>query len=237
MTCLHFHSNTETWSDVYTHTVICTQRWTRAHTVNLVTNSQVHSLTVTYMDMINIHTYTYTHAMTQKQMYTLRIWHKWTWLYIHSQVNMLPAWTCLQIHSYVWTQKNTLTHWYVNRLNSLLHKEMPTYLHRLHIHSNEHAHRFISVHRQSVVPWFCSGKGPTCQWRRCKRHWFDPWVRKIPWRRKWEPTPVLLPGKFHGSEEPGRLHGVTNSQTGLRTEHTHIDTLTHGHVQIKIDSS
>ena len=27
---------------------------------------------------------------------------------------------------------------------------------------------------------------------------FDPWVRKIPWRRKWQSTPVLLPGKSHG---------------------------------------
>ena len=27
---------------------------------------------------------------------------------------------------------------------------------------------------------------------------FDPWVRKIPWRMKWQPTPVLLPGKSHG---------------------------------------
>jgi len=27
---------------------------------------------------------------------------------------------------------------------------------------------------------------------------FDPWAEKIPWRRKWQPTPVLLPGKFHG---------------------------------------
>ena len=27
---------------------------------------------------------------------------------------------------------------------------------------------------------------------------FDLWVRKIPWRRKWQPTPVFLPGKFHG---------------------------------------
>ena len=26
-------------------------------------------------------------------------------------------------------------------------------------------------------------------------HGFDPWVRKIPWRRKWQPTPVFLPGK------------------------------------------
>ena len=27
---------------------------------------------------------------------------------------------------------------------------------------------------------------------------FDPWVGKIPWRRKWQPTPVFFPGKFHG---------------------------------------
>ena len=32
----------------------------------------------------------------------------------------------------------------------------------------------------------------------CWRPRFDPWVGKIPWRRKWQPTPVLLPRKFHG---------------------------------------
>ena len=32
----------------------------------------------------------------------------------------------------------------------------------------------------------------------CRRPGVDPWVRKIPWRRKWQPTPVLLPGEFHG---------------------------------------
>ena len=31
-----------------------------------------------------------------------------------------------------------------------------------------------------------------------ERDTFDPWLRKIPWRRKWQPTPVLLPGKFRG---------------------------------------
>jgi len=31
-----------------------------------------------------------------------------------------------------------------------------------------------------------------------KRPRFDPWSRKIPWRRKWLPTPVFLPGKSHG---------------------------------------
>ena len=33
------------------------------------------------------------------------------------------------------------------------------------------------------------------QWRSCR---FNPWVRKISWRRKWQPTPVDLPGKSHG---------------------------------------
>ena len=32
----------------------------------------------------------------------------------------------------------------------------------------------------------------------CGRPGFNPWVGKIPWRRKWQPTPVLLPGKFRG---------------------------------------
>ena len=32
----------------------------------------------------------------------------------------------------------------------------------------------------------------------CGRPRFNPWVRKTSWRRKWQPTPVLLPGKFHG---------------------------------------
>ena len=33
-----------------------------------------------------------------------------------------------------------------------------------------------------------------CQFRRCKRLGFDPWVGKIPWRRrKWHPTPIFLP--------------------------------------------
>ena len=43
-----------------------------------------------------------------------------------------------------------------------------------------------------------SSKEPTCQCRRCKRCRFDPWVGKIPWRRKWQHTPVILSGKSNG---------------------------------------
>ena len=32
----------------------------------------------------------------------------------------------------------------------------------------------------------------------CRRPGFDPWARKIPWRKEWLPPPVFLPGKFHG---------------------------------------
>ena len=37
-----------------------------------------------------------------------------------------------------------------------------------------------------------------CLCLQCGRPGFDPWVRKILWRRKWQPTPVLLLGKSHG---------------------------------------
>ena len=43
--------------------------------------------------------------------------------------------------------------------------------------------------------WWLNGKESACQCRRCG---FDPWVGKIPWRRKWQPTSVFLPGKAHG---------------------------------------
>ena len=45
---------------------------------------------------------------------------------------------------------------------------------------------------------FPGGKESVCQCRRRRRHGFDPWVRKIPWRRKWQPTLVFEPGKSHG---------------------------------------
>ena len=47
----------------------------------------------------------------------------------------------------------------------------------------------------SIFPGGSDGKSICLQ---CRRPRFDPWVRKIPWRRQWQPTPVLLPGKSHG---------------------------------------
>ena len=47
-------------------------------------------------------------------------------------------------------------------------------------------------------PGGTSGEESACQSRGHKRHGFDPWIRKIPWRRKWQPTLVFLPGESNG---------------------------------------
>ena len=60
-----------------------------------------------------------------------------------------------------------------------------------------------------------SGKEPTCQCRRHKRHGFDPWVGKILWRRAWEFTPVFLPRESHGQRS---LMGCSLGWKSDRTE-------------------
>ena len=52
----------------------------------------------------------------------------------------------------------------------------------------------------SLIKWWYQDLtgGARGKCRRCKRCRFDPWVRKIPWRRKWQTTPVFLPGEPHG---------------------------------------
>ena len=48
-----------------------------------------------------------------------------------------------------------------------------------------------------VLPIWLRSKEFACQ---CSRHRLDPWIGKIPWRRKWQPTAVFLPGKSHGQK-------------------------------------
>ena len=62
----------------------------------------------------------------------------------------------------------------------------------------------------SGLPRWLTGKESTCQ---CE---FHPWVGKLPWRRKWQPTPVFLPGEFHGQKS---LVGPC--------DHTEVDMIEH----------
>ena len=81
------------------------------------------------------------------------------------------------------------------------------------------------------VPGGASGKEPTCQHTRCNRCEFDPWVGKIPWRRKWQPTPVLLPGESHGQRSLVGYSswGCKESAVTEATSHTHTPWATHTH--------
>ena len=56
----------------------------------------------------------------------------------------------------------------------------------------------LSMHTCTICIGGVSGEKPACQCGRHKRCRFDPWVRKIPWRRAWQLTPVSLPGESHG---------------------------------------
>jgi len=46
-------------------------------------------------------------------------------------------------------------------------------------------------------------KNPPANAGRYKRHSFDSWVGKIPWRRARQPTPVFMPGESHGQRSLG----------------------------------
>ena len=63
--------------------------------------------------------------------------------------------------------------------------------------SHKHTHTHTHTHTWMGFAGGASGKEPTCKCKRHKRPRFDPWVRKIPWRRTWQSTPVYLPGESH----------------------------------------
>ena len=43
---------------------------------------------------------------------------------------------------------------------------------------------------------------------------FNPWVRKIPWRRAWQPTPVFLPGEPHGQRSLAGYQSIGSQRVG-----------------------
>ena len=81
-----------------------------------------------------------------------------------------------------------------------------------------------SLSRASQVS--AGGKEHVCQCQRRKRHGFDPWVRKVPCRSTWQPTPVFLLGKSHGQRNWVGYNpwGCKESDMTEATSHVHTDT-------------
>ena len=102
------------------------------------------------------------------------------------------------VYIYIYTHIHIYTHIY-------------THIHiYIHTHTHTHTHTHIKLYQ-------------------CRRHkrcsGFNPWVGKILWRRKWQSTPVFLPGESHGQRgEPGGLQPI-----GLQRVRHHWGDLTHSH--------
>ena len=79
------------------------------------------------------------------------------------------------------------------------------------------------------LPWWLSRERISLQ---CRRLRFSPRVRKVPWRRKWQPTPVFLPGKIPWTEEPGGLQSMGSQEldtTERLNRQCHLDSVSFIH--------
>ena len=107
---------------------------------------------------------------------------------------------------------------------SIFFKLVTPFLKNLQCNMNTRKHN--TIHCNTVCKSWCfpggsGGKEHTYQCRRCR---FDPWFRKITWRRKQQPTPVFLHGKIHGQRNLVSSWGHKELDT---TENTHTYTNTH----------
>ena len=98
-----------------------------------------------------------------------------------------------QIWKYISTPEVILRH--VNKRSSICHSDKTQDFSSISIiYSGPYSGLIKDIY---WLPWWLRW------WRICLqfgRPEFDPWVRKIPWRREWLPTPVFLPGEFHGQK-------------------------------------
>ena len=74
--------------------------------------------------------------------------------------------------------------------------------------------RLNGKHFRFGLPSITRGKEPPAKTGGIKRREFDPWVGKIFWRRKWQPTPVFSPGEPFGQRSLwATVHSVGKSCT------------------------
>ena len=69
------------------------------------------------------------------------------------------------------------------------------------------------------LPSSSDSKESACK---CRRPGFDPWVGKIPWRRKWQPTLVFLPGESYGQRSLAGYSPWGPKESDATNTNTHI---------------
>ena len=83
------------------------------------------------------------------------------------------------------------------------------------------SHKKVDTAKRGLPRWL-NGKLSVCQCRRHRKYRFDSWVRKIPWRRKWPPSHLILAWEIPQTEESGRLPSGGHKESDM-TEHTHTE--------------
>ena len=120
------------------------------------------------------------------------------------------AW-CLHLHPNMRANSSFVNlPWTTHRKNNLSYHWSPEHLSPQHtILEMPFMHgwpdfRLFKIGTKISFIW-SSDKEPTCKWRRHKRCWFNPWVGKIPWRRKWQTHSSTHASKIPWTEESGGL--------------------------------
>ena len=121
-------------------------------------------------------------------------------------VHSIPLCGCTTISPFTWDDISVIPGLFVIQYNTVLtlttwswgrpHKlraQLPTRLSSLQVHSPTK-----NLYQASVLGVFQCSSFRVLTGVSLHRYRFVSWVRKIPWRRKWQPTPVFLPGESHG---------------------------------------
>ena len=133
----------------------------------------------------------------------------------------------------VCTHTHTHDHWHAGgsswqgrKRNTLVGENTQPWAYHSH-HTGDEAHGGCPVVCRWGLPRALSGKEPACQCRRHKRCGVSPCLGKLSWSRKWQPTPVFLPGKSHGQRSLVGYSpwGRKESDTAKETSQAHTHSL------------
>ena len=131
----------------------------------------------------------------------------------------------------LWTNQSATTHIYQQQVYSLC----PPPYRQGHFSCSGLDHLTYELIYKNIVFSFLtlgflygtSGKEPACQCRRYTRCRFSSWVRKMPCRRIWQPTPVFLPGEFDGQRSLEGYNPEDHKESDMNEamEHSRTSTL------------
>ena len=72
----------------------------------------------------------------------------------------------------------------------------------------------MRIHTHTIFPRGASGKEASCQYRRLKRHKFDPWIRKDSLKKEMTTHLCILAWRIPWTEEPGGLQSMGSQRVG-----------------------